>query len=109
MTTPRRIIEAPGMRIQFLIEGHETNDSISIFRCDFEAGARGPMPHSHDRFDNTVYGVSGTVTEVVDEVPHRLGPGDVLHVPRGVVHRTVIKEAATVLAISTPALRTESC
>src|SRR4051794_15824207 len=56
MNATAEIIEAPGMRIQFLIEGDQTSDSISIFRCDFEAGARGPMPHSHDGFDETVYG-----------------------------------------------------
>jgi hypothetical protein len=39
-------IEAPGMKIQFLIEGSATSDSVSIFRCDFEAGARSPMPHA---------------------------------------------------------------
>jgi hypothetical protein len=47
------------MKIQFLIEGDQSSDAISIFRCDFEAGARGPMPHSHDAFDETVYGLSG--------------------------------------------------
>ena len=98
------IIEAPGMRIQFLIEGDQTNGAISIFRCDFEAGAHGPMPHSHDGFENTVCGLSGTVTEVVDGIPYTLGPGDVVHVPRGVVHRTEVQEAASVLAIATPGL-----
>jgi len=98
------VIEAAGMRIQFLIEGHETNDSISIFRCDFEAGARSPMPHSHDAFDETNYGLSGEITFMVDGVRHSLGPGDVLHVPRGVVHGFGVKEAASILAISTPGL-----
>jgi quercetin dioxygenase-like cupin family protein len=97
-------IEAPGMRIQFLIEGHQTNDAISIFRCHFEAGARSPMPHSHDGFDETIYGLSGEVTMVVDGVPHEIGAGDVIHVPRGVVHGFGVKEAAAILAISTPGL-----
>jgi quercetin dioxygenase-like cupin family protein len=97
-------IEAPGMRIQFVIEGHQTNDAISMFRCDFEAGARSPMPHSHDGFDETVYGLSGEVTMVVDGVPQVIGAGDVVHVPRGVVHGFGVKEAASILAISTPGL-----
>jgi quercetin dioxygenase-like cupin family protein len=100
----REVIEAAGMRIQFLIEGNETNDAISIFRCDFEAGARSPMPHSHDAFDETNYGLSGEVTFIVDGVKHALGPGDVVHVPRGVVHGFGVKESASILSISTPGI-----
>ena len=39
-TMSNEVIEAAGMRIQFLTEGHETNNAISIFRCDFEAVER---------------------------------------------------------------------
>jgi quercetin dioxygenase-like cupin family protein len=100
------VIEAAGMRIQFLTEGHETNNAISIFRCDFEAGARSPMPHSHDAFDETNYGLSGEVTFIVDGVQHTLGAGDVIHVPRGVVHGFGVNEAASILSISTPGIFT---
>ena len=98
------LIEAPGMKIQFLVEGSETNDSVSIFRCDFEAGARSPMPHSHDGFDETVVGLSGEFTMVVDGVVNTLREGDVIHVPRGVVHGFGVKGEASILAISTPGL-----
>ena len=97
-------IEAPGMRIQFLLEGDDTDDAISMFRCDFAPGAHSPVPHSHDGFDETVYGLSGTVTFTVGGVSHRLGPGDVLHVPRGTVHGFAATEEASILAISTPGL-----
>lgn len=98
------IIEAPGMKIQFLIEGGDTNDAISIFRCDFEAGARSPMPHSHDGFDETVVCLSGEFTMVVDGEVRALREGDTTHVPRGVVHGFGVKGAASILAISTPGL-----
>lgn len=101
---PAEIIEAPGMKIQFLIEGGNTNDSISIFRCDFEAGARSPMPHSHDGFDETVVCLSGEFTMVVAGEVHTLGEGDTIHVPRGTVHGFGVKGAASILAISTPGL-----
>ena len=96
------VIEAPGRRIQFRIEGHETSSAISIFRCDFEAGARSPMPHSHDAFGETKYGLSGEVMFIVDGVRHSLGPGDVMYVPRGVVHALGVTEAASILSISAP-------
>lgn len=98
------VIEAAGMRIQFLVEGHETNDAISIFRCDFAAGARSPMPHSHDAFDETNYGLSGEISFIVDGDRQTLGPGDVIFVPRGVVHGFGVKEAASILSISTPGI-----
>jgi quercetin dioxygenase-like cupin family protein len=101
---PTELIEAPGMKIQFLIEGGDTNDSISIFRCDFEAGARSPMPHSHDGFDETVICLSGEFTMVVAGEVHTLGEGDTIHVPRGTVHGFGVKGAASILAISTPGL-----
>ena len=95
-------IETAGMRIQFLLEGSDTDDALSVFRCDFQAGARVPIPHSHDAFEETVFGLSGTVTFTVDGVPHELGAGDVLHVPRGVVHGFAVSEPASILAIATP-------
>jgi quercetin dioxygenase-like cupin family protein len=101
---PTELIEAPGMKIQFLIEGGDTNDSISIFRCDFEAGARSPMPHSHDGFDETVICLSGEFTMVVAGEVHTLGEGDTIHVPRGTVHGFGVNGAASILAISTPGL-----
>jgi quercetin dioxygenase-like cupin family protein len=92
------------MKIQFLVEGTDTNYSLSIFRCDFEAGARSPMPHSHDGFDETVVGLSGEFTMVVDGVVHALRERDVIHVPRGVVHGFGVKGEASILAIATPGL-----
>lgn len=102
--TPSPIVEAAGMRIQFLIEGSQTNDAISIFRCEFAAGAHSPMAHSHDSFDETVYGLSGELTMVVDGVTHVINAGDIVFVPRGAVHGFGVKEAASILATSTPGL-----
>jgi hypothetical protein len=41
---------------------------------------------------------------VVDGTPHAVCAGDVVHVPRGVVHGFGVKAAASILAISTPGL-----
>jgi quercetin dioxygenase-like cupin family protein len=100
----RSPIEAPGLKVQFLIEGSETNGAIAMFRSDFQAGAQSPMAHSHDAFDETVYGLEGELTMVVGGVEHRLGPGEAVYVPRGVVHGFRVKERAAVLSISTPGL-----
>ena len=62
------------------------------------------MPHSHDGFHETVVGLSGEFTMVVDGVVHMLREGDVIHVPRGVVHGFGVKGEASILAIATPGL-----
>jgi quercetin dioxygenase-like cupin family protein len=102
MNTAAAPIQMTGMTIQFLLDGEETDQSISLFRCDFDAGARVPIPHSHDAFDETVYGLTGTFTMIVDGVAHDVGPGEVLHIPRGVVHGFAVREPASVLFASTP-------
>jgi len=100
----KKTFDAGGMKIQFLIEGAETNDAISIFRCDFPAGARIPLAHSHDGFDETVVVLEGEMTMVVEGKPHTLGTGESIHVPRGVVHGFAVKDGASILAISTPGI-----
>ncbi len=100
----KQTFDAGGMKIRFLIEGAETNDAISVFRCDFPAGARIPLAHSHDGFDETVVVLEGEMTMVVDGKPHTLGAGESIHVPRGVVHGFAVEESASILAISTPGI-----
>ena len=95
---------AGGMTIEFLIEGEQTDNAISIFRCDFTAGARVPLAHSHDGFDETVVVLDGEMTMVVDGKPRALRAGDTLHVPRGVVHGFVVEKSASIIAISTPGI-----
>jgi quercetin dioxygenase-like cupin family protein len=97
-------IQAPGMTITFLVEGEDSGDALSIFRCDFEAGARMPMPHSHDGFDETVYCLSGRFKMVVDGKARSIEPGEVIHVPRGTVHGFAVDEPSSILAISTPGI-----
>jgi len=91
----KKTFDAGGMKVQFLIEGAETKDAISIFRCDFPAGARIPLAHSHDGFDETVVVLEGEMTMVVEGKPHTLGAGESIHIPRGVVHGFAVKNGAS--------------
>lgn len=50
-------------------------------------GAR--TPHVHPRSAEVVYVVDGTGTAWEDDVPTRVGPGDLVVVPSGVPHATV--------------------
>jgi quercetin dioxygenase-like cupin family protein len=77
-----------------------------MFECDVPAGAKVPAAHSHDAYEETIYGLSGTMTWTVDGTANEVGPGAVVCIPRGVVHKFENNgsEDATVLAIVTPGI-----
>jgi quercetin dioxygenase-like cupin family protein len=105
MTTKEPIAIA-GMTIQFLVESEESNGSVSVFRCDMPSGARPAAPHSHDGFEETVYGLKGEITWTVDGEKTVIGPGEVVVVPRGAVHGFAVtsEEDASMLCIASPGL-----
>jgi quercetin dioxygenase-like cupin family protein len=98
-------INAAGMTIQFLVEAEESNGSVSVFRCDLPVGSQIP-PHSHDAFDETVYGLSGVTTYTVNGEPTKIGPGEVVFIPRGAIHGFAVggDEDASILCVSSPGL-----
>jgi quercetin dioxygenase-like cupin family protein len=99
-------IEIAGMTIQFLVEAEDSGGSVSVFRCDLPVGSRPALPHSHDGFEETVYGLTGTTTWTVDGASVEVGPGDVVCIPRGAVHGFTVSggQEASILCIATPGL-----
>jgi quercetin dioxygenase-like cupin family protein len=73
--------------VRFLLEGEASGGSVAVFEFDVPAGARVPAAHSHDAYDETIYGLEGVLTWTVDGEQTDVGPGEVLFIPRGVVHR----------------------
>ena len=90
--------------VRFLVEGEDSNGSASVFECQIPAGAKMPMPHSHDAFEETIYGLEGFTTWTVDGKTVEVGVGEALCVPRGAVHGfgNHGDADATYLAIATP-------
>lgn len=90
--------------IRFLLEGSAAGGSLAMFECDVPAGAKVPIPHSHDAYEETVYGLRGTLTWTVEGQPQQVGPGEVLCIPRGAVHHFDNRSGvdATMLAVVTP-------
>ncbi len=43
-------------------------------------------PHSHDGYEETIYGVEGVLTWTVDGTPFDVQPGEALCIPQGAVH-----------------------
>jgi quercetin dioxygenase-like cupin family protein len=74
--------------IRFLITGEESNGTVAVFELFVPAAQRLAAPaHSHDHYEETVYGISGVLTWTVDGRRFEVGPGQALTIPRGAVHR----------------------
>ncbi len=77
-----------------------------MFEFDVNANAKMPVAHSHDGYEETIYGREGILTLTLEGRPVEIGPGDVLCIPRGAVHRfdNFHTETAKMLAVITPGL-----
>ena len=75
-----------------------------MFEFDVAAGARVPIAHSHDAYEETIYGLAGVLTFTVDGRKIDIGPAEVLCIPRGAIHRfdNFHSADAKMLAIVTP-------
>ncbi len=62
--------------------------------------------HRHPPMEEIIYIVSGTAEQWVDRDARRLGPGDIAHIPKDIVHATFNAGDDTLvfLAILSPAL-----
>jgi quercetin dioxygenase-like cupin family protein len=105
-TSTHEQILVGGMAIRPRIEPAESGGAVAIHEFDVPAGASLPVPHSHDAYEETIYGVKGTVTFTVEGTPHDVEPGGTLFIPRGAVHAFANTDDidATALAIITPGL-----
>ena len=103
-TSTRDEIRVGQLAIRFLVEGKDSNGSVAAFEFDVPAGAKVPIAHSHDAYEETLYGLEGVMNWTVDGEEIEVGPGDVLLIPRGVVHRfdNPHDADAKALAIVTP-------
>jgi quercetin dioxygenase-like cupin family protein len=86
-TSTRDEIKVGEMAIRFLLEGDQSVGAVAIFEFDVPVGSRVAAAHSHDRYEETIYGLEGVLTWTVEGVPTDVGAGDVLFIPRGAVHK----------------------
>jgi quercetin dioxygenase-like cupin family protein len=93
--------------VRFLVTGEQSNGSVAVFELTVPAGQRLSAPaHSHDRYEETIYGLEGVTTWTVDGRPIDVGPGQALCIPRGAVHQfdNTSEAGATALAVVTPGI-----
>ena len=87
MSTTSEEIRIGQMAVRFRLEGEESGGSVAVFEFDVPAAGRVPVAHSHDAFDETIYGLEGVLSWTLDGTKTDVGPGEALFIPRGVVHR----------------------
>ena len=102
----REEIKVGPLAIRFLVEGNESGGSVAVFEFDVPAGMKVAAAHSHDGYEETIYGLEGVLTWTVEGTPIDIGPGEVLCIPRGAVHQFVNADDidAKALAVVTPGL-----
>ena len=94
------------LTVRFLITEKDSGGSIAAFEVDVPAAQRLAAPaHSHDHYEETIYGIDGVLTWTVDGQPFDVGAGQALCIPRGAVHRFDNNGSrdAKVLCVITPA------
>jgi len=96
------------LSVRFLVEPSESNETASVFECDVPTNSTMPVPHSHDAFEETIYGLKGALTLTVDGQTTEIVPGAAVCIQRGAVHGFENRgdTDAAFLAISTPGLMT---
>src|SRR6266567_3736371 len=100
------MIQVGQIGIHFLLEAADTNGALAMFEFTVPVGAKMPLPHKHERYDETIYGVKGVVRFTVEGKTVDIAPGESCFIPRGAVHGfTNLKQTdVKALAIITPAL-----
>jgi len=95
------------IEVRFLLTGEDSRGSVSVFEFSVPAGQKLAAPsHKNNDYEEVLYGINGVLTWTVDGTPIEVGPGQVLCIPRGAVHRfdnlggTDVKQ----LAVITPAI-----
>jgi quercetin dioxygenase-like cupin family protein len=94
------------LAIRFLITRENSNGSIAAFELTVPRAQRLPAPaHSHDHYEETIWGIHGVLTWTVNGKHVDVGPGQALCIPRGAIHRfeNYGDQDARALCVITPA------
>jgi quercetin dioxygenase-like cupin family protein len=97
-------IDLGSLQLRFLQSKEDTDGSIDVFEMTLQPGARMPIPHYHDRWDETIYGLAGVTSWRIDGKDIDLAPGESVFIKRGVVHGFTNRSTApaTCLCILNP-------
>jgi quercetin dioxygenase-like cupin family protein len=76
------------LAVRFLVTGDDSGGSVAAFEMSVPGAQRLAAPsHSHDHYEETIYGIDGVLTWTVNGKQIEVGPGQALCIPRGAIHR----------------------
>lgn len=100
------VIRVGHLTVHFLVTGENSSGTVAVFEVVVPGAQRLAAPaHSHDHYEETIYGIDGVLTWTVDGRLIDVGPGQALCIPRGAVHRfdNNTTQDVKVLCMITPA------
>ena len=105
-TSTHEEITIGALTVRPRVEPDQSDRSVAIHEFEVPADAGLPLAHSHDAYEETIYGLVGTVTFTIEGTPTDIGPGEAVCIPRGAVHSFANNGEvdATALAIITPGI-----
>jgi quercetin dioxygenase-like cupin family protein len=101
---PKEAIVVGQIEIRYLLEGSDTKGALALFEVVVPPNVRVPAPHRHVTYDETIYGLAGICTFVVEGREFPMGAGESFFIPRGAAHQFQNRgtETARFLATVTP-------
>src|SRR5271155_3923166 len=96
------------MSVTFLKTRHETAGAFDLFELTIPPFGRLPFPHIHRKYDETIFGVDGTMTWTLykdgEDKPTEVRRGVTLFIPRGTPHFYANRTHSTarILCLQTP-------
>ncbi len=106
MATINEIIKIGQVEIRFLLQSNDTNGQMAVFEFTVPPASRVPLPHYHELYDETVYGLEGQLSFNINGQEKLLNKGETIFIKRGDTHgfMNTSNQPAKVLAVVTPAL-----
>lgn len=86
-TIPSDVIRVGQIGIRFRLQAAQTGGNFTMFEYLIPVNARVPIAHSHEAFDETLYGLDGVTSVTLDGRNVVVGRGDVIFIPRGSFHQ----------------------
>jgi quercetin dioxygenase-like cupin family protein len=96
------------MSVTFLKTRHDTGGAFDLFELTIPPFGRVPFPHIHRKYDETIFGVNGTMTWTLniygEDKPTEIRRGTTLFIPRGTPHFYANRTdtPARILCLQTP-------
>ncbi|MBW6400915.1 cupin domain-containing protein [Roseomonas sp. HJA6] len=84
--TAPRTVRIGALELHFHVDETDGAGDVVMFDFVVPPNARVPAPHYHEACDEIVYGLDGIMTTTRAGVVHEVRKGDVVFIPRGIVH-----------------------